>query len=351
MSDDATLLRDAVARFLGDAVTPALLVAAEAGFPADFWRDAAALGLDRVAAPVAAGGGGAGFGELALVLRDAGAALAPGPLAEAMAARALLAATGLPQPDGIVTLAPDPLAADAEPLLADVPWGHAADWVVAERPVARGTAQLWLVPARELAWTRGHNLAGEARDTARLPATLAPAWAVVPAGAVRAIGAFLRSCQVAGAGARVLASARDHAAGREQFGRPLAAFQVIQHDLARLAEAVAAVEAAAFAAGRALAVAGLPGARGGGRGDAWLAVAAARITAGDRVDELVGPGHQLHGAMGFTAEHGLHFATRRLLAWRAEFGPAAAWAAALGTRALARGGDRLWQDLTAVTDA
>jgi acyl-CoA dehydrogenase len=54
--------------------------------------------------------------------------------------------------------------------------------------------------------------------------------------------------------------------------------------------------------------------------------------------------------MGFAAEYELQFATRRLWSWRAEFGTGAEWAALLGTRALARGGARLWQDITALGD-
>ena len=43
-----------------------------------------------------------------------------------------------------------------------------------------------------------------------------------------------------------------------------------------------------------------------------------------RVGEAAGTGaaiaHQVHGAMGFTYEHSLHHSTRRLWAWREEFG-------------------------------
>ena len=53
-----------------------------------------------------------------------------------------------------------------------------------------------------------------------------------------------------------------------------------------------------------------------------------------RVGEAAGTGaaiaHQVHGAMGFTYEHSLHHATRRLWAWREEFGNEAVWATRLG---------------------
>ena len=56
--------------------------------------------------------------------------------------------------------------------------------------------------------------------------------------------------------------------------------------------------------------------------------------------------HQVHGAIGFTYEHSLHFATRRLWSWRAEFGSESVWAIELGRRVAARGADNLWNDLT-----
>ncbi len=59
-----------------------------------------------------------------------------------------------------------------------------------------------------------------------------------------------------------------------------------------------------------------------------------------------GLAHQVHGAIGFTYEHSLHFATRRLWSWRAEFGSESVWAIELGRRVAARGADNLWNDLT-----
>jgi acyl-CoA dehydrogenase len=55
----------------------------------------------------------------------------------------------------------------------------------------------------------------------------------------------------------------------------------------------------------------------------------------------------VHGAIGFTYEHSLHFATRRLWSWRAEFGSESGWAVELGRRVAARGADALWSDITA----
>ena len=56
--------------------------------------------------------------------------------------------------------------------------------------------------------------------------------------------------------------------------------------------------------------------------------------------------HQVHGAIGFTHEHSLHFATRRLWAWREEFGADAWWAERLGQAAIAAGAAGFWPALT-----
>jgi acyl-CoA dehydrogenase len=343
------LLREAVERALQPAITPAVLAGADGGpFARAVWEVCTDVGLDRLTLPAAVGGAEAGAGEAGAVIRTLGALQAPVPAVEALVARLLLAAAGLPQFDGVVTLVPAPLAAggDGRAEAADVPWGHVADWLVAELPDGR----LGLAPARDLDWRAGRNVAGEPRDTAIVDVATFER-GVLPAGTLRWLGALARATQVGGAAGVVLELAVAHASAREQFGRPLVRFQVIQHQLALLAEAVAAIDAVTAAAWQALEVHGLPQAGRRRGADPSLYAIAARISAADRVEAITAIGHQVHGAMGFAAEYPLHHATRRLWAWRAEFGTAAEWAAQLGARALARGGDRLWQDITAVTDA
>ena len=59
-----------------------------------------------------------------------------------------------------------------------------------------------------------------------------------------------------------------------------------------------------------------------------------------------GIAHQCHGAIGFTYEHSLHFVTRRLWSWRAEFGGESHWSLELGREVAARGAEALWPHLT-----
>jgi alkylation response protein AidB-like acyl-CoA dehydrogenase len=93
-----------------------------------------------------------------------------------------------------------------------------------------------------------------------------------------------------------------YAKDREQFGRPIGSFQAVKH---RLAETYLAVErAAALAWFAALTIAEDDPRRP-------VAVAMAKAGAGDCQRQVVGDGLQLHGGIGFTWEHDLHFLLKR----------------------------------------
>jgi acyl-CoA dehydrogenase len=168
--------------------------------------------------------------------------------------------------------------------------------------------------------------------TKALQAGVAP----MAADALHALGAVMRSAQIAGALQCVLETTVQYARERVQFGRPIGRFQAVQQNLAVLAgqtaAATAAAEAAIEAAARDL--------------DSPL-VAAAKIRAGEAAGIGAAIAHQMHGAIGFTQEHRLHYFTRRLWSWRDEFGNEAAWARRLGGSVAAAGADRLWRGITA----
>ena len=81
--------------------------------------------------------------------------------------------------------------------------------------------------------------------------------------------------------------------------------------------------------------------------NARFEIAAAKCRASEAVEKLTRLSHQVHGAIGFTYEYGLHFLTRRLWAWRAEFGGAGEWGEYLGRIAAEVGGDGIWPTITA----
>ena len=124
-----------------------------------------------------------------------------------------------------------------------------------------------------------------------------------------------------------------------QFGRPLGKFQAVQQSLASFACEAAAANCAAMGAAQAL-----------DRGDAEFELAAAKLRANRAVEVGTTVAHQVHGAIGFTQEYGLHPLTRRLWQWRSEFGNDSHWSGKLGARVIARGADAFWSDLTVRTD-
>jgi acyl-CoA dehydrogenase len=78
-----------------------------------------------------------------------------------------------------------------------------------------------------------------------------------------------------------------------------------------------------------------------------LPIAAGKARAGEAAGIAAGIAHQVHGAIGFTFEHNLHFLTRRLWSWRDEFGKDAAWNRLLGRHMAQAGADSLWAEITA----
>jgi acyl-CoA dehydrogenase len=131
---------------------------------------------------------------------------------------------------------------------------------------------------------------------------------------------------------------------REQFGKPIGKQQVLQQYLAQIAGATGAARMAVQVALRSASEVFA----GTCDGPSPLAfdIAAAKVCAGEAATLAASVAHQVHGAIGFTHEHTLHFATRRLWSWRDEFGSDAHWAKVLGQAAIAAGSEGFWAGLT-----
>jgi acyl-CoA dehydrogenase len=168
------------------------------------------------------------------------------------------------------------------------------------------------------------------------PLRTAPAPADLDQTALMLMGAAVRSVESAGALEAVLSLTVRYANERVAFERPIAKFQAVQHNLARLAGEVAAAVAAAGSAADAIA-------RAPTFDEAiFLEAASAKIRCAEAAQEGAAIAHQVHGAIGFTQEHILHRYTLRLLSWRDDFGNESHWAVALGNLVAARGADDLW---------
>jgi acyl-CoA dehydrogenase len=154
-------------------------------------------------------------------------------------------------------------------------------------------------------------------------------------------GAAVRAAQMTGALETVLDLSVRYSGERIAFGRPIAKFQAVQHNLARLAGEVAAALAASGSAAETL------HSTTGFDREVLLEIAAAKIRTGEAVAEGAAIAHQVHGAIGWTAEHILQRFTRRMWGWRDDFGAESHWAAMLGDMAAEAGADALWPMLAA----
>ncbi len=341
MNELRSILDDSVNRLFADRLDwDALTHIEEAGFPRALWDEVVEQGFPLVLAAEDAGGMDGGWGDAYPVLRACGRHAVPLPLAEACLCQWLARRAGLTLPEGVPGLVTGSAARDGNRLSLSatrVPWGRDADYLVAIEGgelVIANTTGLEVEREANVGLDPRDRLSGsvEVAEAARLP---------LPPGALDLLGALLRSAQIAGGAAACLDLAVQYAGEREQFGRPLSKFQAIQHYLADLGGQAASVDAIAMAACEALDRHGLDDA-----GGAVMTIAAAKCRASDGVEKITRLAHQVHGAIGFTYEYGLHFVTRRLWAWRAEFGGAATWGAELGRLAIEAGGDGIWPTIT-----
>ncbi len=351
------MIADSVQRLFAEQVTPELLARFDAGHAVnDLWDRVCENGLPDALADEAAGGSGASLLDASPVLHAIGRWQAPLPLAETMLAQLLLSRAGLAVPDGAITLIQCGrhndlrLSVDGKQLdgrVANVPWARACRWAV-----VMNAQQTALVDLRQASVTleAGSNFANEERDTLVFATTPAQAGTALPLPGIDEpawlLGALARACMMVGALESALEKSVVYANERVQFGKPIGKQQALQQQLAQMAGSIAAAHMSAQIA-LASASAALQGKPEGA--SVGFDVAVAKVCAGEAASLACSVAHQVHGAIGFTHEHTLHFATRRLWSWREEFGSDAEWAKELGRTAIAAGSAGFWAGLSART--
>lgn len=299
MSSEISMIGDAVARMLEGARGQA------DGFDPALWDTLVASGVPRLLRPESQGGAGDAFRDAAAVLQAVGMHGPDVPLADALVGHALLARGGID--------------ADDAPLHLDIA-GPDGSPDPAERSVAAAGHLLSVDP-----W------GATVRCTWRPAGGEALRFELTPAAPVRALLAVCAAAVLTGAMRRAMDLSVEWAGTRKQFGRPIGAFQAVQHSLATAAEELAASRAALEWAADEL------------RSDrAMPSAAVAKGRAAEAAGQVAAVTHQVHGAIGFTAEHALHRATRLLWLWRDRWGDETHWYALLGRDALAGGPDALF---------
>lgn len=127
--------------------------------------------------------------------------------------------------------------------------------------------------------------------------------------------AVARSAEMAGVARQALKITLDYAKERVAFGHPIGAFQAIQHRCADMLVDAEGARLAAYQAAWRLSQ-GLPATR---------EVAIAKAWAGQACRGVCTSAHQVHGAIGFTEDHVLHFYTKKVSAAASSFGDSDFW--------------------------
>lgn len=208
----------------------------------------------------------------------------------------------------------------------------------------RGPAVAILSPTGAGVSTRpGTDLLGAAVTDYDFDAAAVESYAVSPAGEteLRERGALAYAVALAAAARAVCDRTVEYAGQRTQFGRPLSKFQAVQQRLAGMAALTGLMETATETA--------VAENAGTSADRARTAIAAAKVVTSSSAREIAAAGHQLHGAIGFTAEHPLGRSTTALLAWRERYGSERYWAGVLAGRILDGGAD-VWDLVTGFAD-
>ncbi len=293
----ATALHDMLAAADGPAAARSW-ASGDRGPGLKIWRSLAEAGVPALALPADHGGLGAHPVDLVIACEELGHHAVPGPVAESLAA--------VPQ---LLAAVPRFRATEGEPDLAGCLARLAAGDLIATlaappmMPYAADAdvAGLVLLAEPGRLWTGEPGRTHRSVDAARTVSAVARGRLVadspdVARAVARALdyGALAASAQLVGAGRALLAAAARHARDRVQFGVPVGSFQAVKHQLADVLIGLEFARPLLFAAAVALADDSATVARD---------VSAARVACAAAAHRAARTGLQVHGAIGYTAEH------------------------------------------------
>lgn len=351
LTDQQELLRSTARDFFQQHCPATLvqqLVLDERGFPEALWRQISALGWPGLLIPAALGGSEGTLLDVILLVEEMGRACFPGPfIPSAVVATSLLLVAGSPaqqarvlpamaRGERLCTLALTEASADFTPeavsMVGDVGGrlngsklfvkdAHLADHLMV---VVRGHGgfNLLLLETRQpgIMLFPLETMSGEKqyevmfRDVpVRQNDLLGPAGqGRVALAHVLQIGALVRCAEMVGCAQRILEICVDYAKVREQSGRPIGAFQAIQHHCADVLRNVEGARYMLYHAAWQLQE---------GQ-DAITAVAMAKAYANEACLWVARKGHQILGAISYCEEHPLHLFHKKIQAASLDFGDA-----------------------------
>jgi alkylation response protein AidB-like acyl-CoA dehydrogenase len=193
--------------------------------------------------------------------------------------------------------------------------GPAADVVLAPAVTGEGPALFALAPSTRV---EPEPAMDRTRSLGRLVLRDEPAVLVGGADAVESLldrAATATCAEMLGAAERVLHMTVDYAKDRVQFGRPIGSFQAVKHRCADMLVDVEGMRSSAYYAAWAV---------GAGDADASAAASAAKVWCSEASRRVMASALQVHGGIGFTWDHDLHFFVKRAQLDQVSFGDARA---------------------------
>jgi alkylation response protein AidB-like acyl-CoA dehydrogenase len=287
----------------------------EKGFDRALFRELADLGVFALRSPEKNGGLGRTNADAVLVFEELGRALVPGPVAWTHLAADFVAGAR----DGAVVV-----------VGLEIPRAERKALAILEHP--RDLDVLLVLRDDSVERIDAKTLDVRAVDVPLDPLTPVGLAESLPAGEriggrdearrMRLAGTTLVAAQLLGIAEATLALAVDYAKVREQFGRPIGAFQAIKHILADMFVRLEVARAAVYAAAATLDAPEV--------GDPARAVSVAKLHAGESAILNARACIQVHGGMGYTWEIPAHYFLKRAYVLESTFGTRDHHANALG---------------------
>ncbi len=360
LTEDQEMLRKSARDFLAAKCPKSYLKQMEndeKGYLPAIWEEMAGLGWQGLAIPERYGGSGLKFIDLVVLLEEMGRACLPGPFFPVVVLGALTILdagtpaqkeTYLPLITGgktLVTLAltetdglyePESIACKAKPdkdnyvingLKLFVPDAQVADYILC---VARTSSPadkkkgvtLFMIPAKTegIKVTVLKTISGDKQcevifENVRVSkesviGTVGGGWEIAQRAVERA--AIAGCCDTVGILQRVMEMTLDYVKERKQFDRIIGSFQVIQHYMADMAADVDGTRFVSYEAAWRLSE-GLTYQK---------ELAMAKAFTAEAYERIITKAHQIHGAIGVSIDHDLHFYTTRGKASQLSYGDA-----------------------------
>jgi len=311
LTDDQLALREGAGDLLDDLASPARVRAhttTDAPFDRALWAAMVDQGWLGVEIDETAGGLGLGSVEVAVLVEELGRHAAPAPFVPTVLALDVFERAGedewvqrLLAGDALACVAWDPAAPVPYAPSADVAIVLADDGVYAMEISSRPARQPAMDITRELGWLQFDASAARRIGDRDARTRLLDR------------GATYTSADLLGSASRALDMAVEYAKDRVQFGRPIGSFQAVKHRCADMLVDVEGMRSTVYWAAWCI---------GAQDGDASVAATTAKIWCGDASKRVMASALQVHGGIGFTWEHDLHFFLKRSQLDQLAFGDA-----------------------------